>query len=572
MSNGTASGPSAAEESQPGNADSINGIGSNQNDEGSGSVPYLHSLFQQGSPTQQQEQQLPQSCSPEEPETSLHRKNTRKGSNTTSSVTGRTAFQLDATHPDNTIIRSGIGSEAGSLSHLYNLFHPEATSEQQEQRWPQHPGLPKEPEASLKKGSNTTSSVTETTSLLQSSVFRKNADERDESLRVTVRTSTLASASYDSSSLSDLFQSPASQKTIQTEPGSRKFNVALPIADIGQHNTRGIYRIHEQPIQKETPTKNKRTTKLNLEPFCKEAAKEVVAPATYVGGLMFVLYHLVFCLTSGSAIQRPHAKNSMLGLMTKMGALGIMFAAPVYLNNIGNDIPSLYPTCDLFLAPIFATIAKIIDRDLSELADLTDEENDEIFLATFGFVSFVGMGLAGCLLILAGVFKLANLGAFLPFPVLCGFFSAVAFRTWNLGFAVDTSGKSFRDVFTSGDTDLMLWALMHHIPGVIVALTMKYLGPKHPFSVLLVLFATIAAVYVVMFVTGTTLEEARTMGWFWHYEDMVYERPSTSVRLMRWILYLLPTGKISLRVFLVLNRLASQHGFRQHPLGRLVGF
>lgn len=550
MANETASGPSTAADSHPGNTDSTNGIGLHQNDEGSGYLPNLHSLFQQGSTSPQQEYQIQQSWSMEEPETSLHRKNTKKGSNTTSSMTGRTAFQLAATHPDNTNISVAIGSEgAGSLSHLYSLFHQEVASQQQEQQLPQQPARTEEPEASLlrknmKKGSNTTSSVTERTSLLPSSVFKNNADNRDESLYVAVRTSTLASASYNSSSLSDLFQSPSSQKTIQTEPGGHKFSVALPIAGITQENRNSIYSIHEQPIHKETPTKNKKTTKQNFEQVCKEAAKETAAPATYIGGLMFVLYHLVFCLTSGSAIQRPHAKNSMLGLMTKMGALGIMFAAPVYLHNIGNDIPSMYPTCDLFLAPIFAAIAKTIDRDLSELTDLTDEENDEIFLATFGFLAFVGMGLAGCLLILAGVFKLANLGAFLPFPVLCGFFSAVAFRTWNLGFAVDTSGRSFRDVFSSGDTDLMLYALMHHIPGVIVALMMKYLGPKHPFSVLLVLFATIAAVYVVMFVTGTTLDEARTMGWFWHYEDMVYAKASTSVRLMSWRLSLLPTRKI----------------------------
>lgn len=59
---------------------------------------------------------------------------------------------------------------------------------------------------------------------------------------------------------------------------------------------------------------------------------------------------------------RPHAKNSLLGLMTKMGALGIFSAGPVYLYNIGNEIPSMYPTCDLFLAPIFASISKIIDE------------------------------------------------------------------------------------------------------------------------------------------------------------------------------------------------------------------
>ena len=147
---------------------------------------------------------------------------------------------------------------------------------------------------------------------------------------------------------------------------------------------------------------------------------------------------------------------------------------------------------------------------------LTDEENDEVFLATFGFLAFIGMALAGSLLVLAGVFKLANLGAFLPFPVLCGFFTAVGILTWHLGFTVDTNGHSFKAVFLSGDTSLMIYALTHHIPGVVVAVIMKYLGPKNPFYVVLVVFATIGTVYIVMFVTGTSFEEAQDQGWFWH--------------------------------------------------------
>ena len=87
-----------------------------------------------------------------------------------------------------------------------------------------------------------------------------------------------------------------------------------------------------------------------------------MTPSTWIGAFVFVVYHVVFCLAAGSAIQRPHAKNSILGLMTKMAALGIMFAGPFYLYNIGNDIPSMYPTCDLFLAPILASISKSIDQ------------------------------------------------------------------------------------------------------------------------------------------------------------------------------------------------------------------
>ena len=62
-----------------------------------------------------------------------------------------------------------------------------------------------------------------------------------------------------------------------------------------------------------------------------------------------------------------------------------------------------------------------------------------------------------------------------------------------------------------------------------MAVIMKYLGPKNPFYVVVVVFATIASVYAVLFATGTSLEEARDQGWFWHHEEIVYEKMSANV-------------------------------------------
>lgn len=76
---------------------------------------------------------------------------------------------------------------------------------------------------------------------------------------------------------------------------------------------------------------------------------------------------------------------------------------------------------------------------------------------------------------------------------------------------------------------MILHALTHHVPGVIVAVIMKYLGPKNPFYVVAVLFATIGFVYLVLFATGSSLEEARAMGWFWRNEDIVYHNMAAPV-------------------------------------------
>ncbi|KAG7357640.1 cyclic nucleotide-binding protein [Nitzschia inconspicua] len=251
-------------------------------------------------------------------------------------------------------------------------------------------------------------------------------------------------------------------------------------------------------------------------------------PSTYIGSFMYLLYHVVFCLALGSAIMRPNSNNStksILGLMTKTAALGTMAASPVYWLTLSSQIPALYPTADLFLAPFLAGLALIVDQTLADdpsVTVLSKQDNDAIFLATFGVLTAIGISLSSCLLMAASVFQLANLGSFLPFPVICGFFAAVGILTWTLAVNVDTDGQSISKIVTSGDTHLIMYALVHHVPTVIVAGVMKYLGPKHPFFVVMVVCVTIALFYCYMFVTGTSLEEMTTNGWFWSHDELIY--------------------------------------------------
>ena len=142
-------------------------------------------------------------------------------------------------------------------------------------------------------------------------------------------------------------------------------------------------------------------------------------PTTFAGAFMFLLYHVVFCLANGSAITRPH--HSILGFMAKQSCVGILFAGPVYIWKLGPDIPALYPSIDLFLAPLLAQAAAVVD------ASLRDDDSDAVFFGTFAVLTAIGMFLAGSLLYLAATFKLANLGTYLPYSVLCGFFSAVGY-------------------------------------------------------------------------------------------------------------------------------------------------
>jgi MFS superfamily sulfate permease-like transporter len=190
---------------------------------------------------------------------------------------------------------------------------------------------------------------------------------------------------------------------------------------------------------------------------------------------------------------------------------------------LSSEVPALYPTVDLFLAPFLANLALIVDQTLADDVNVAKSENDTIFLATFGVLSAIGICFSGLLLGLASAFKLANLGSFLPFPVICGFFAAVGVLTWTLAFTVDTGGKSIGTIIFSGDMELVADALMHHIPSVVIAAAMKYLGPKNPFYVIVVSVVSIGLFYAIMFAMGLSLEEAKEQGWFWTHQELVYQ-------------------------------------------------
>lgn len=271
-----------------------------------------------------------------------------------------------------------------------------------------------------------------------------------------------------------------------------------------------------------------------LKRWVKLVGGECLKPTTYIGACMFLLYHVVFCLAMGSAIIRPGNPTSILGIMTKTAALGIICGAWGFWLSLGKDIPALYPTVDLFLAPFLANLAAGVDAVLKSDPNVAQEDNDGIFLTTFVVLSGIGMIISGTLLVLASVFKLANLGSFLPFPVICGFFSAVGVLTWTLAVAVDTGGKSAGSILLSGDTALLWHSFVHHLPSVVIAAIMKYLAPINPFYPVMTVCLAVGLFYTVMFAAGVSLAEAKEMGWFWSHDDLVFESNTTTVGFESW--------------------------------------
>jgi hypothetical protein len=199
-----------------------------------------------------------------------------------------------------------------------------------------------------------------------------------------------------------------------------------------------------------------------------------------LGSFLFPLYQLVFCFAEASAITRPSRlssglRSSLLSPMALTACVGSLFSGPMLIAVLGGsrDYPALYPCLDMFMAPFLAQIAVDVDEALVHMRPPQgggggggdaeyDDDDAAAFLATFAALNALGMLLVGLLCALAGRVRLANLAGFLPFPVLCGFFSSVGLSIWLSAFKVDagtTVGRALAD-------GTIVEKLGRHVPSV----------------------------------------------------------------------------------------------------------
>ena len=66
----------------------------------------------------------------------------------------------------------------------------------------------------------------------------------------------------------------------------------------------------------------------NLRTFLASLLAPFGQPSTWTGGILFVLYHVVFCMANGGSITRPYSGGSLLGDMARYTALGIIVSCP----------------------------------------------------------------------------------------------------------------------------------------------------------------------------------------------------------------------------------------------------
>lgn len=224
------------------------------------------------------------------------------------------------------------------------------------------------------------------------------------------------------------------------------------------------------------------------------SAKSIISAV--LGSSVFLLYQVVFCLAQAATI--AVANPAYLALGTQMAALGVLFSGPVQILGT-RDIPAVYPATDLFLAPFLATLIKDTDG------------------TTFAALVSTGLVLSALLCAAAARFRWAAIGDFLPYPVLAGFFSAIGVLLYSLGFSVDTGVT-----LGYGLTHVTVWkrCLLHHVPSLVVGVSMYITSRRHSLSVIFWVLATIVSAYAVLHFTGTSLTQAQEESWFYSVGDL----------------------------------------------------
>lgn len=174
-----------------------------------------------------------------------------------------------------------------------------------------------------------------------------------------------------------------------------------------------------------------------------------------------------------------------------------------------------------------------IDQVLAQNDDSQSNHSDkEVFLATFVALNAFGMLLSGLLCILASKVKLANLAGFLPYPVLCGFFSSVGISVWMSAFKVDT-GEAVQKVLASGDMSLLLSDFGRHLPSLIAGAALYNYGPQKIGYLIGIISSTVILAYTLLMITNHTLEDAQVMGFFWKSSEVVMANESED-KLLSW--------------------------------------
>ena len=135
-------------------------------------------------------------------------------------------------------------------------------------------------------------------------------------------------------------------------------------------------------------------------------------------------------------------------------------------------------------------------------------QQPEHIVPTTLFVLGICTAILGVLLMIVSKLKLASMVQYLPMPVIGGYLAFIGFYCGEAGLTMMSGVSQIWDIFN-------IHACMLLAPGLIMGIAMYVLLRqfRSPFVLPATLAFIFVAFYCILFVSNTTLEEARVLGW-----------------------------------------------------------
>jgi sulfate permease, SulP family len=162
-------------------------------------------------------------------------------------------------------------------------------------------------------------------------------------------------------------------------------------------------------------------------------------------------------------------------------------------------------------------VGQVQDAGLIFLSAMTSSVavlcTEDTLLPTALFVLSIGTALLGVMLIVIGKLRLASVVQYLPMPVVGGYLAYIGFFCGQAGLAmmadVQVTSVMQWGLFCDGKAILLL------LPGLFagVSLYVLVVNLQSPYTLPASMCAILTLFYLSLWITGTSLDEAREFGW-----------------------------------------------------------
>lgn len=212
-----------------------------------------------------------------------------------------------------------------------------------------------------------------------------------------------------------------------------------------------------------------------------------------ISALMVLPVSISFC----SIIFRDEAFSAYLPQLVKL----VLFSSAIHqicfatFSSLPFAIGQVQDAGLIFLSAMAANVAMYC----------VEEDN---ILPTTLFTLGICTAILGILLLIVSKLRLASMVQFLPMPVIGGYLAFIGFYCGEAGLTMMSGVSQIWDIFTLQAFTLLL-------PGLVMGVAMYLLLRtfRSPFVLPVSLAFILATFYIVLFVTNTSLEEARHLGW-----------------------------------------------------------